>query len=180
MTHEDEDRSWDETIDNVWHRIIICDHLLELKTWRHNDPKPLRGISFTTVTRHLWILRRRLEKSMGKCDRGVSKELSTELTRDITWWSKGKSFGNCSTLDAISDTLIDCWSMCKNQTNPNPTHFRQYFFLFPFFGKGHVYQQDPYIVVRLWKRKKFNGSWGKCLRAGFLTTVEGKRDRWGG
>ena len=28
------------------------------------------------------------------------------------------------------------------------------------------------------KRKKIHGSWRKCLRAGFRTPVEGKRDRW--
>jgi hypothetical protein len=70
MTREAEARSWDETIDNVWHRMTICDHLLELRTWRHDDPKPLRGISFATATRHLRILRKRLEKLMGKSARG--------------------------------------------------------------------------------------------------------------
>jgi hypothetical protein len=67
MTREAEARSCDETVDNVWHRIAMCDHLLEFKTWRHDDPKPLRGISYATVTRHLRILRKRLEKLMGKC-----------------------------------------------------------------------------------------------------------------
>ena len=28
-------------------------------------------------------------------------------------------------------------------------------------------------------KKKFHDSWGKCLRSGFHTPVEGKRDRWG-
>ena len=28
------------------------------------------------------------------------------------------------------------------------------------------------------KKKKIDGSWGKCLRAGFRTPVEGKRGRW--
>jgi hypothetical protein len=28
------------------------------------------------------------------------------------------------------------------------------------------------------KKKKIHGSWGKCLRAGFRTPVEGKRGRW--
>ena len=49
MTREAEARSWDETVDNVWHRIAMCDHLLEFKTWRHDDPKPLRGISYATI-----------------------------------------------------------------------------------------------------------------------------------
>ena len=66
MTREAEARSWDETVDNVWHRIAMCDHLLEFKTWRHDDPKPLRGISYATATRPLRILRKRLEKLMGK------------------------------------------------------------------------------------------------------------------
>jgi hypothetical protein len=29
------------------------------------------------------------------------------------------------------------------------------------------------------QKKKFHDSWGKCLRTGFHTSVEGKRDRWG-
>ena len=66
MTREAEARSWDETVDNVWHRIAMCDHLLEFKTWRRDDPKPLRGISYATATRHLRILRKHLEKLMGK------------------------------------------------------------------------------------------------------------------
>ena len=69
MTRKVEARSRDETTDNVWHRMTICDHVLELKTWRHDDPKPLRGISYATATRHLRILRKRLEKIMGKSAR---------------------------------------------------------------------------------------------------------------
>jgi hypothetical protein len=66
LTGEAEARSWDETIDNVWLRMAMCDHLLEFKTWRQDDPKPLRGISLAMATRHLRILRKRLEKLMGK------------------------------------------------------------------------------------------------------------------
>ncbi len=51
LTGEPEVRSWDETIDNVWVRMAMCDHLLEFKTWRQDDPKPLRGISFAMTTR---------------------------------------------------------------------------------------------------------------------------------
>jgi ribonuclease HI len=66
LTAEAEARSWDETIDNVWLRMAMCDHLLEFKTWRQDDPKPLQGISYATATRHLRILRKRLEKLMGR------------------------------------------------------------------------------------------------------------------
>ncbi len=66
LIDESEARSWDETIDNVCLRMAMCDHLLEFKTWRQDDPKPLRDISFAMVTRHLRILRKRLEKIMGK------------------------------------------------------------------------------------------------------------------
>ena len=66
LTGETEARSWDETIDNVWLRMAMCDHLLEFKTWRQDDPKPLQGISLAMATRHLRILRKRLEKLMGK------------------------------------------------------------------------------------------------------------------
>jgi hypothetical protein len=65
MDDVEANRSRDETIDNVWQRMAICDHLLEFKSWRHDDPKPLRGISFATATRHLRILRKHLEKLMG-------------------------------------------------------------------------------------------------------------------
>jgi len=71
LLHEAEARSWDDTVDNVWHRTAMCDHLLEFKSWRNDDPKPERGISFATVTRHLRILRQRLEKLMGKSEREV-------------------------------------------------------------------------------------------------------------
>ena len=66
LTGEAEARSWDETIDNVWLRMAMCDHLLEFKTWRQDDPKPLQDISLAMATRHLRILRKRLEKLMGK------------------------------------------------------------------------------------------------------------------
>jgi hypothetical protein len=66
LTGEAKARSWDDTIDNVWLRMTMCDHLLEFKTWRQDDPKPLRDISLAMATRHLHILRKRLEKLMGK------------------------------------------------------------------------------------------------------------------
>ena len=43
LTVETEARSWDETIDNVWFRMVMCDHLLEFKTWRQDDPKLCRA-----------------------------------------------------------------------------------------------------------------------------------------
>ena len=66
LTVETEARSWDETIDNVWFRMAMCDHLLEFKTRRQDDPKPLQDISYATVTRHVRILRKRLEKFLGR------------------------------------------------------------------------------------------------------------------
>jgi hypothetical protein len=66
LTAEVEARSWDETIDNVWIQMTMCDHLLEFKTWRQDDPKPLQGISYDTDTRHWRVLRKRLEKLMGR------------------------------------------------------------------------------------------------------------------
>ena len=44
----------------------MCDHLLDFKSWKHIDPKPIQGISYTTTTRHLRTLRRRIEGLMGK------------------------------------------------------------------------------------------------------------------
>jgi hypothetical protein len=70
LIHEAEARSWDDTLDNVCHRTTMCDHLLEFKTWRITIQNlSQRGISFATATRHLRILRRRLEKLMGKSAR---------------------------------------------------------------------------------------------------------------
>ena len=60
------DRSWDESTDNVCHRITMCDHLLDFKSRKHSDPKPIQGISYDTFTRHLRTLRRRIEGLMGK------------------------------------------------------------------------------------------------------------------
>ena len=50
-------------------RLPMCDHLLDFKSWKHNDPKPIQGISYATVTRHLRKLRRQLEGLMGKSAR---------------------------------------------------------------------------------------------------------------
>jgi hypothetical protein len=44
----------------------MCDHLLDFISWKHSDPKLIQGISYATVTRHLRILRRRIEGFMGK------------------------------------------------------------------------------------------------------------------
>ena len=58
--------NWDETVDNVCQRLTTCDHLLDLKSSKKGDPSPSQGISYATATRHLRILRRRLEEVMGK------------------------------------------------------------------------------------------------------------------
>ena len=73
----------------------MCDHLLEFKTWRHDDPKPLRGISYATATRHLRILRKRLGKLMGKSARkgdppwpDLPKQQWDLLWQGETMWKK--------------------------------------------------------------------------------------------
>jgi hypothetical protein len=65
MTREAEARSWDETTGNVWHRLATCDHLLDTDSWKHGEPPQGQGISFATATRHLRILKRRIEEIMG-------------------------------------------------------------------------------------------------------------------
>jgi hypothetical protein len=65
MTREAEARSWDDTTVNVWHKLTACDHLLDTDSWKHGDPPQGQGISFATATRHLRILRRRIEEIMG-------------------------------------------------------------------------------------------------------------------
>ncbi len=65
MTREAEARSWDETTVNVWHRLDACDHLLDTDSWKHGEPPQGQGISFVTATRHLRILKRRIEEIMG-------------------------------------------------------------------------------------------------------------------
>jgi hypothetical protein len=47
----------------------MCDHLFDLKSWKHGDPKPIQGISYATATRHLRMLRRRIEGLLGKSAR---------------------------------------------------------------------------------------------------------------
>jgi len=81
LTGEAEARSWDETIDNACLRMAMCDHLLEFKTWRQDDPKPLQGISYAMATRHLRILRKRLEKLTGSLR--ISTECRPPLARPI-------------------------------------------------------------------------------------------------
>ena len=60
--------------------MAMCDHLLEFKTWRQDDPKPIRGISYASATRHLRILRKRLGKLMGKSAQNVGPPWS-----DLSW-----------------------------------------------------------------------------------------------
>jgi hypothetical protein len=38
MTREAEAKSWDETTVNVWHRLAVCDHLLDIKSWKQGTP----------------------------------------------------------------------------------------------------------------------------------------------
>jgi hypothetical protein len=65
MTRQAETRSWDDTTVNVWHKLAACDHLLDTDSWKHGDPPQGQGISLATATRHLRILRRRIEEIMG-------------------------------------------------------------------------------------------------------------------
>ena len=44
----------------------MCDHLLDLKSWKAGDTHPVPGLSYASATRQLRILRRRLEEVMGK------------------------------------------------------------------------------------------------------------------
>ena len=45
LTREAAARNWDETVDNVWHRLVACDHLLDLKSKKKGDPPLDQGIS---------------------------------------------------------------------------------------------------------------------------------------
>ena len=69
LIREEAVRTWDETVDNVWHRLATCDHLLDLKSWKKGEPPPGQGVSYDEDTRHLRILRQRLEEVMGKSAR---------------------------------------------------------------------------------------------------------------
>jgi hypothetical protein len=71
LTTEAAARTWDDTVDNVWHRLVICDHLLDLKSWKAGNPHPDSGLSYASTTRHLRILRCRLEEVMGKTVRFI-------------------------------------------------------------------------------------------------------------
>ena len=81
MTRESESRSWDKTTGNVWHRLAACDHLLDIKSWKHVDPPHTQGISFATATRHLRILRRLLEETLGELARHQDPH---QIWRDIS------------------------------------------------------------------------------------------------
>ena len=83
MTREAEARSWDETTDNVWHRLASCDHLLDNESLKHGDPPQGPGISFATATRHLRILRRRIEEIMGTSARHQdTHQIWRDLSKD--------------------------------------------------------------------------------------------------
>ena len=73
ITREAEARSWDETTGNVWHRLAACDHLLDTDSWKQGEPPQGQGISFATATRHLRILKRRIEEIMGTSARHQDK-----------------------------------------------------------------------------------------------------------
>ncbi len=47
----------------------MCDHPLDFISWKHIDPKLIQGIFYDTVTRHLRILRRRIEELVVKSAR---------------------------------------------------------------------------------------------------------------
>ena len=66
LTREEATRIWDETVDIVCHRLVVCHHLLDLKSRKKDDPPPGKGISYAATTRYLRILRRRLEEVIGK------------------------------------------------------------------------------------------------------------------
>ena len=65
----------------------MCDHLLDLKSWKAGDPHPDPGLSYASATRHLKILRRRLEEIMGKTARFIDppwSDISKEQW-DLLW-----------------------------------------------------------------------------------------------
>ena len=91
LTREQVARTWDETVDNVWHRLAACDHLLDLKSWKKGGPLPGQGISYAAATRNLRILRRRLEEVMGKSARLMDPpwlDISKEQW-DLLWSGEG-------------------------------------------------------------------------------------------
>jgi len=65
LTEMVENAHIDETTGNVWHRLAAFDHLLDTDSWKHGEPPQGQGISFATATRHLRILKRRIEEIMG-------------------------------------------------------------------------------------------------------------------
>ena len=38
LTSETATHTWDDTVDNVWHRLAASDHLLDLKSWKTGPP----------------------------------------------------------------------------------------------------------------------------------------------
>ena len=75
------------------------------KSWKHSDPKPIQGISHVTVTRHLRLLRRRIEGLMGKLARRCdSRNADLARRESVALWIKRQEqtmVGNAS--------AVVCW-----------------------------------------------------------------------
>ena len=105
-------RTWDDTVGNVWHRLAACDHLLDLKSWKKGAPPPSKGISYATATRHLRILRRRLEEFMGKSARSLDPpwlDISKEQW-DLLWSGESALIKYGETLWAAGYKTVDLYS----------------------------------------------------------------------
>jgi hypothetical protein len=94
MTREAEARSRDETMGNVWHRLAACEHLLDIKSWKHGDPPPVQGMSIATATRHPRILRRRIEEQIRGSPMDIGTQNSESFPRRSSSLSPSLSVSN--------------------------------------------------------------------------------------
>jgi hypothetical protein len=92
-------------------RLASFDHLLDLKSRKEGDPPPSKGISYVTTTRHLRILRRRLEEVMGKSARLMDppwSDISKEQW-DLLWSGKSDLKKHGETLWITGHKTVDLY-----------------------------------------------------------------------
>ena len=140
-------RTWDQTVDNVWHRLEACDHLLDLKSRKKGDPPPVQGISYASVTRHLRILCRRLEEVMGKSARLMDHPGETFQRNSGTSCGQGKRPSRNTENPCIG--VIFCHSKLIVGQAPRLYNLPSEYML-----QGHRYLDPPILGVQRRLRDK--------------------------
>jgi len=87
LIQEAEAREWDDTLDNVWLRLAACDNYTGMETSFHNiEDRNLQGLGWAAATRPLRLLRKQLERVLGKNPRQHRGILDIPVdTWDLLW-----------------------------------------------------------------------------------------------